>query len=153
MHADEYRDGKISRREFMARATSLGVTATAAYGLIGAVTPARAASHIQPGGTLRIQQEVHGLTDPRLYEWSEMGNISRGWLEHLVAPIYLCVNISPQQFVNHSITNQIERLKRERWLDPAMLERIEASDELKEMLKVPMFRIADAFERAGGVAG
>jgi EAL domain-containing protein (putative c-di-GMP-specific phosphodiesterase class I) len=32
------------------------------------------------------------------------------------------VNISPQQFVKQSITNQIERLKRERWLDPAMLE-------------------------------
>ncbi|MXQ08828.1 diguanylate cyclase [Alphaproteobacteria bacterium GH1-50] len=84
-HADEYRAGKISRREFMARSTALGVTATAAYGLIGAVSPARAGGHVQGGGTLRIQQEVHGLTDPRLYEWSEMGNISRGWLEHLVA--------------------------------------------------------------------
>ena len=28
MHADEYRDGKISRREFLTRATSLGLTAT-----------------------------------------------------------------------------------------------------------------------------
>ena len=84
MHADEYQEGKISRREFFARATSFGITAAAAYGLIGLPTPARAAGHAKRGGTLRIQQEVHGLTDPRLYEWSEMGNISRGWLEHLV---------------------------------------------------------------------
>ena len=31
MHADEYRAGKISRREFLARSTALGVSATAAY--------------------------------------------------------------------------------------------------------------------------
>ena len=84
MHAQEYREGKISRREFLTRSTALGVTATAAYGLIGATAPAQAAGHAQMGGTIRIQQEVHGLTEPRLYEWSEMGNITRGWLEHLV---------------------------------------------------------------------
>ncbi len=85
MHAEDYRHGKIGRREFLARATALGVTATAAYGLIGGTNPARAAGHVQRGGTLRIQQDVRALTDPRLFEWSEMGNISRGWLEHLVA--------------------------------------------------------------------
>ncbi len=84
MHAEEYRAGKLSRREFLTRATALGVAATSAYGLIGAASPAKAAGHAKQGGTLRIQMEVHGLTEPRLYEWSEMGNISRGWLEHLV---------------------------------------------------------------------
>ena len=84
MHAEEYRAGKLSRREFLARSTALGVTATAAYGLIGAATPAKAQMMAKKGGTLRIQQEVHGLSEARLYEWSEMGNISRGWLEHLV---------------------------------------------------------------------
>ena len=84
MHADEYRTGKISRREFLARSTALGATATAAYGLIGAAAPARAAGHIQTGGTLRIQQDIYPPSDPRLYEWSEMGNITRGWLEYLV---------------------------------------------------------------------
>jgi len=34
----------------------------------------------------------------------------------------LCVNVSPQQFVNQAITRQIDRLRSERWLDPAMLE-------------------------------
>ena len=54
MHADEYRDGKIDRREFLTRATAMGVSATAAYGLIGATQPAQAAAHAQQGGTLRI---------------------------------------------------------------------------------------------------
>ena len=86
MHAVEYRAGQIDRREFLARATALGVTASAAYGLIGAVQPAQAGSHmnVKQGGTLRIQTEVHALPEPRLYQWSEHGNISRGWLEHLV---------------------------------------------------------------------
>lgn len=86
MHAQEYRDGKLSRREFLSRATILGVTAPAAYSMIGLATPAKAASHgdIKMGGTLRCQMEVHALPEPRLYEWSEHGNISRGWLEHLI---------------------------------------------------------------------
>lgn len=60
----------------------------------------------------------------RIGDWvlEQASTAATNWLEHLVSPIYLCVNISPQQFVRQSITNQIERLKRERWLDPAMLE-------------------------------
>ena len=84
MHADEYREGKISRREFLTRATALGVTATAAYGMIGATAPAKAGSHAAMGGTMRIQQEVRGLKDPRTYDWSQIANYSRGTLEYLV---------------------------------------------------------------------
>jgi peptide/nickel transport system substrate-binding protein len=36
------------------------------------------------GGTVRIQQEVRGLKDPRTYDWSQIANVSRGWLEYLV---------------------------------------------------------------------
>ncbi|MBT8416980.1 MAG: ABC transporter substrate-binding protein [Silicimonas sp.] len=84
MHADEYRAGKISRREFLTRATALGVASTAAYGLIGATQPARAGSHAQMGGTLRIQQEVRALKDPRTWDWSQIANYARGTLEYLV---------------------------------------------------------------------
>ena len=84
MHADEHRDGKISRREFLTRATALGLTSTAAYGLIGASQPARAAAHAQQGGTLRIQTLVKAMKEPRSYDWSEVGNQSRGILEYLV---------------------------------------------------------------------
>src|SRR6056297_599678 len=84
MYAEECRAGKLSRREFLARSTALGVSAAAAYSLIGAQQPAQAAAHIQQGGTLRIQQIVKAMKEPRLYDWSELGNHTRGFLEYLI---------------------------------------------------------------------
>ncbi len=84
MYAAEHRDGKLSRREFLARATSLGVAAPTAYGLIGLSVPAARAQDVQEGGELRIQMEIHALKDPRLFDWSEIANFCRGWLEYLV---------------------------------------------------------------------
>ncbi len=84
MYAREVAEGSLSRREFLTRATSLGLTAAAAYGLIGLESPAKAAAHAQSGGTLRIQMEVRALKDPRTYDWPQMSNFSRGWLEYLV---------------------------------------------------------------------
>ncbi len=84
MHAEEYRQGKLSRREFLTRATMLGVTASAAYGMIGLTAPARAAGTPKKGGTIRVQMSVRPLKDPRTYDWSEMGNQTRGTLEYLV---------------------------------------------------------------------
>ena len=83
-YAKEVARGEMSRREFLTRATSLGLTATAAYGLIGLSAPSRAVGQAQAGGTLRIQQDVRALKDPRTYDWPQMSNISRGWLEYLV---------------------------------------------------------------------
>ncbi len=83
MHADEYAEGKISRREFLTRATALGVTATTAYAMIGA-TPAKAEGHAQAGGTLRHQMEVRGLKEPRVYDWPQIANLMRGNFEYLV---------------------------------------------------------------------
>ncbi|MEL6451652.1 MAG: ABC transporter substrate-binding protein [Pseudomonadota bacterium] len=74
----------VNRREFLAMASAFGATAATAYGMLGAATPAKAAGH-QMGGTVRIQQEVRGLKDPRTYDWSQIANFSRGWLEYLVA--------------------------------------------------------------------
>ena len=83
MHADEYAEGRISRREFLTRATALGVTTTAAYGMIGA-EPVEAAGHAQMGGTLRHQMEVRGLKEPRVYDWPQIANLMRGNFEYLV---------------------------------------------------------------------
>jgi peptide/nickel transport system substrate-binding protein len=84
MFARECRDGKLSRREFLARSSALGVTTVAAYGLIGLDAPAYAAADIQDGGTMRIQQEVRAMKDPRVTDWSQIANYYRGWLEYLV---------------------------------------------------------------------
>ena len=75
---------KLDRREFLTRATALGVASTAAYGLIGLDAPVQAAAHAQAGGTLRIQTSIKAMKDPRTYDWSEIGNQSRGTLEYLV---------------------------------------------------------------------
>ncbi|MBL4813721.1 MAG: ABC transporter substrate-binding protein [Rhodobacteraceae bacterium] len=83
-YAAEAQTGQLSRREFLTRATALGVTTAAAYGLLGLQSPAMAAGHKSAGGTLRMQMETKALKDPRLYDWSEMANFSRGWLEYLV---------------------------------------------------------------------
>jgi len=77
-------EGKLSRREFMTRATALGVTATGAYGLLGLNAPAQAAAHVQNGGTLRMQMEVRALKDPRTYDWTQIAAFTAGWLEYLV---------------------------------------------------------------------
>ena len=83
-YAQEVADGTMDRREFLTRATALGVSASVAYGLIGSAKPARAAGHIQQGGTIRIQQEVRAMKDPPSYDWPQIANFSRGWLEYLV---------------------------------------------------------------------
>ena len=76
MYAKEHIDGEMDRREFMARATTLGVTTAGAYGLIGAAQPAYAGGHIKSGGTLRMQMEVRALKDPRTYDWTQIAQLS-----------------------------------------------------------------------------
>lgn len=83
-YAAEVDAGTLSRREFLVRATSLGLTAAAAYSLLGLAAPARAAAHAQSGGTLRIESTVQALKDPRTYDWPQMSNFTRGYLEYLV---------------------------------------------------------------------
>ena len=78
-------DDEISRREFLATASAFGATAATAYAMLGMAAPttAHAGAH-KMGGTVRIQQEVRALKDPRTYDWSQIANYSRGWLEYLV---------------------------------------------------------------------
>jgi len=86
MHADEYRDGKLDRREFLTRATALGVTATTAYALIGE-QPAQAQTQAptpRMGGTLRVQILVKALKDTRAADWSEIAAQTSGTCEYLV---------------------------------------------------------------------
>ena len=76
----------VDRREFLALASAFGATTATAYGMLGMVapTPANAAAHPKPGGTVRIQTEVRALKDPKTYDWSQIANFARGWLEYLV---------------------------------------------------------------------
>ncbi len=79
----EFRQRRLDRREFLTRATALGVSAGTALGLAGA-GPAAAQPAPRQGGTLRIQMVLRPLKDPRTWDWSEIANYCRGWLEYLV---------------------------------------------------------------------
>lgn len=84
-YASEVVAGTLSRREFLTRATALGASAVAAYWALGLAAPAaRSQPAVQQGGELRIQMEVQALKDPRSFDWPQMSNYTRGWLEYLV---------------------------------------------------------------------
>jgi peptide/nickel transport system substrate-binding protein len=83
MYAEELKAGKISRREFLSRTTALGVSAAAAYGLIGLKAPVEA-QEAKVGGILRVAMETKAQKDPRLADWPQIANVYRGWLEYLV---------------------------------------------------------------------
>ena len=85
MMAADARKGRIDRREFLAAASAMGASTALAYSLIGLATPLNAlAQEGKKGGTLRVAMEVKEQKDPRTYDWVEMANISRTWLEPLV---------------------------------------------------------------------
>jgi peptide/nickel transport system substrate-binding protein len=85
MYAAECKAGLMSRREFMTRASALGASAAVAYGALGLAAPqAVAAETPVMGGTLRMNMETRPGKDPRTWDWSELANFSRGWLEYMV---------------------------------------------------------------------
>ncbi|NBV60827.1 MAG: ABC transporter substrate-binding protein [Rhodobacteraceae bacterium] len=83
LYARETRAGLMDRREFISRATMLGLSASAAYAAIGLSLPTPAQAAPQKGGTLRVNMETKALKDPRLWDWTEYANFCRGWLDYL----------------------------------------------------------------------
>ena len=91
----ERRAGLLDRREFLTRATALGLAGMAAAAMAGpgraqdGTTPDPAANLAPsparvPGGHLAIRMDVRTTGDPRLYDFSERANVTRGLLEYLV---------------------------------------------------------------------
>ncbi len=78
----------VTRREFLAIASVFGASAATAYGMLGMAVPsvAHADGHETPkmGGTLRMQMEIRRVPDPRVFDWSQMATVARGFLENLV---------------------------------------------------------------------
>ena len=84
--AAEAKEGAIDRREFLALATIFGASTAAAYGMLGLAVPAPAYADETPkkGGVLRLGMFVKDQKDPRTYDWPEMGNVARQFLDSLV---------------------------------------------------------------------
>ena len=83
--AAEAREGSIDRREFLALASIFGVSTAAAYGMLGLPDPTPAfADTPKKGGVIRCGMFIKDQKDPRTYDWPEMGNVARQFLEPLV---------------------------------------------------------------------
>jgi peptide/nickel transport system substrate-binding protein len=83
--AKETRAGRMDRREFLALASAFGASTAFAYGMIGLAAPGQAlADEPKKGGTLHVAMSVKAQKDPRTYDWTEMANVTRCWLEPLV---------------------------------------------------------------------
>ncbi|RWM90726.1 MAG: ABC transporter substrate-binding protein [Mesorhizobium sp.] len=83
--AQEARAGRVDRREFLALASAFGASTAFAYGMIGLAAPTKAlAQEPKKGGTLHVAMSVKAQKDPRTYDWTEMANVTRTWLEPLV---------------------------------------------------------------------
>lgn len=83
--AEDARRSRMDRREFLALASAMGASTAMAYGLAGMALPGRAhAQEGSKGGTLRVAMAVKAQKDPRTYDWVEMANVTRTWLEPLV---------------------------------------------------------------------
>ncbi|PBC01622.1 ABC transporter substrate-binding protein [Mesorhizobium sp. WSM3860] len=83
--AEEARAGRVDRREFLALASAFGASTAFAYGMIGLPAPTKAlADEPKKGGTLHVAMSVKAQKDPRTYDWTEMANVTRTWLEPLV---------------------------------------------------------------------
>jgi len=75
----------VTRREFLAMASVFGASTTGAYGLLGLAAPAPAlAREGVRGGTLLVSMRILDPKDPRTFDWGEMGNVARQFLEPLV---------------------------------------------------------------------
>ena len=83
--AAEARAGTIDRREFLALTTIFGASTAAAYGMLGLSAPTPAlADTPKKGGVLRCGMAIKDQKDPRTYDWPEMANVTRQFLEPLV---------------------------------------------------------------------
>lgn len=83
--ADATREGRFDRREFLALASAFGASTAAAYGMLGLPAPALAQDETPvQGGVLKVAMFVKGMKDPRLFDWSELSNVGRQYMEPLV---------------------------------------------------------------------
>lgn len=79
------RANRMDRREFLTIASTMGLSAAAAYGLIGLSLPSPARAETpKKGGVLKIAMPVKELKDPRTFDWGEMGNLGRQFLDPFV---------------------------------------------------------------------
>lgn len=84
-HAARKSGTGVTRREFLAMASVFGASTAGAYGLLGLAAPGSAsAQEGVKGGTLLVSMNIKDSKDPRTFDWSQMGNVARQYIEPLV---------------------------------------------------------------------
>ena len=79
-----YRNGRITRREFLRNTTLLGMSAAAAYAFAPGFGPKPAhAAAIQRGGTWKCAMPLMLMDHPARISWNEGGNVCRQFCELL----------------------------------------------------------------------
>ena len=81
---EDFKAGKLDRREFMASMAGVGVTAAGAMALGGIVPTEAKAADPQKGGALRISMQVKAFKDPRTFDWTEMASAVSSVNEYFV---------------------------------------------------------------------
>eukprot|EP01037_Dinobryon_pediforme_P020371 gene20371-20976_t len=106
---DELKTGQIGRRDFLRKATLLGVSLAAASSLAGVsdLTGPAMADDLKKGGNLRIGMRCMEIKDPHLADFAERSNVIRQVCEYLT--------LTDRNNITH----------------PYLLEKWEVSDDLK----------------------
>ena len=105
---EQWKQGKLTRREFVRHAPLLGMSGGAASTIAGLTRPKQAlATPIQRGGTLRVSGAVQKVAHPAQFSWVALSNQLRQVAEYLTYTD------------GHNITH------------PSLLKKWEASDDLK----------------------
>ena len=81
---EQFKEGKISRREFLRYAALLGISVSSASNILGFHRPKRLfAAKILRGGTLRVSASVQKVTHPAQFSWIMPSNQLRQVAEYL----------------------------------------------------------------------
>ena len=84
---EQFKAGKMDRREFVRLSAFLGVSAASAYAFAGDPTGGifkeAAAETPKQGGVLRVAMQVQEMVDPATFDWTQKSNQSRHIIEYL----------------------------------------------------------------------
>ncbi|WP_299622749.1 ABC transporter substrate-binding protein [Pelagibius sp.] len=84
---EQFKSGKLDRREFVRLSAFLGVSAASAYAFAGdpsgGLFKAAAAETPKAGGILRLAMLVQEMVDPATFDWTEKSNQARHIVEYM----------------------------------------------------------------------
>jgi peptide/nickel transport system substrate-binding protein len=75
--------GKLDRREFLRISTLLGLSAGAAYSLVGMSDPFGKPARAAMGGTVRMSMRVQPIESPHTFSWIQDSMMTRNVIEYL----------------------------------------------------------------------